>query len=140
MPSTPSPATPEPSEEGDGDDDCERVRRVLALAGFGTSSRAGDGLRVWPAPEGVMVGWVAREVLRPTVRVHAHEDDLSRFTSLTGLHKALRTALAVILRDAGLDVAAHGEHLLAVRPPGPPRAGGEPPGQDPARVRPGGPP
>ncbi|MFD0355263.1 hypothetical protein ACFVHW_16240 [Streptomyces sp. NPDC127110] len=146
MPSTPPSATPEPSEpsepseEGDGGDACERVRRVLALAGFDTSSRTGDGLRVWAAPEGVMVGWVAREVLRPTVRVHAHEDDLSRLTSLTGLHKALRTALAVILREAGLDVAAHGEHLLAVRPAAPPRPGPEPPGQDPASVRPGGPP
>ncbi|MDK9497165.1 hypothetical protein QEZ40_001819 [Streptomyces katrae] len=133
MPATPPPATPEPSDEGHGDDDCERVRSVLALAGFDTSSRAGEGLRVWSAPEGVMVGWVAREVLRPTVQVHAHEDDLSRFTSLTGLHKALRTALAVILREAGLDVAAHGEHLLAVLP-------AAPPGQDPASVRPGGPP
>ncbi|MFD9412077.1 hypothetical protein ACFWBN_34420 [Streptomyces sp. NPDC059989] len=104
----------EPSEEG-GDDDCVRVRRVLSRAGFDTSPREGDGLRVFPVPEGVMVGWVAREVLRPTVQVHGHEKDLSRFTSLAGLHKALQTALAVILREAGFDVATRDEHLLVLR-------------------------
>ncbi|MEU9037031.1 hypothetical protein AB0D45_19315 [Streptomyces sp. NPDC048352] len=121
MPPTQSVPTAEPPEEGGGDD-CERVRRVLALAGFDTSSREGEGLRVWAAAEGVMVGWVAREVLRPAVQVHGHEEDLSRFTSLTGLHTALRTALAVTLREAGLEVRASGEHLLAVLP-GPAPAG-----------------
>ncbi|MFE9636128.1 hypothetical protein [Streptomyces sp. NPDC006463] len=115
MPPT-QPPTIEPPGEGRDSADCERVRRVLARAGFDTSSHEGQGLRVWPAPEGVMVGWVAREVLRPTVQVHGHEEDLSRFTSLAGLHKALQTALAEILREAGLDVAPHGERLLAVRP------------------------
>ncbi|MFD7258825.1 hypothetical protein [Streptomyces sp. NPDC059874] len=110
------PSTAEPSGEGSDSADCEHVRRVLARAGFDTSSREGEGLRVWQTPEGVMVGWVAREVLRPTVQVHGHEEDLSRFTSLSGLHKALQTALAEILREAELDVAPHGERLLAVRP------------------------
>ncbi|KOU65277.1 hypothetical protein ABZY83_17285 [Streptomyces virginiae] len=105
----------EPPEDG-GDDECERVRRVLARAGFDTSTPTEDGLRVWTAAEGVMVGWVAREVLRPTVQIHGHEDDIGRLTSLTGLHQALRTALAVILREAGLDASVHGEHLVVVRP------------------------
>ncbi|MFD6225853.1 hypothetical protein ACFWFZ_03070 [Streptomyces sp. NPDC060232] len=105
----------EPRTEG-GDDACERVRQALRRAGFDTSTPTEDGLRVWTAPEGVMVGWVAREVLRPTVQIHGHEDDIDRLTSLTGLHKALRTALAVILREAGLDASAHGEHLVVVRP------------------------
>lgn len=108
------PAAESP-EEGRSDD-CERVRRILTRAGFDPSSEEGNGLRVWTTPEGVMVGWVAREVLRPTVQVHGHEEDLSRFTSLTGLRTALQTALSVILREAGLDVATRGEHLLAVRP------------------------
>lgn len=73
-----------------------------------------------------MVAWVAREVLRPTVRVHGHEEDPSRFTNLAGLHEALRTALAEVLRDAGLDVAPHGEHLLAVRPGAAPPGTGSP--------------
>ncbi|KJY20618.1 MULTISPECIES: hypothetical protein [Streptomyces] len=102
--------------EDGGDDECERVRRVLDRAGFDTSTPTEDGLRVWTAAEGVMVGWVAREVLRPTVQIHGHEDDIGRLTSLTGLHKALRTALAVILREAGLDASVHGEHLVVVRP------------------------
>ncbi|MFD9728128.1 hypothetical protein [Streptomyces sp. NPDC059072] len=115
MPPTQPPTAEPPGEEGD-DADYERVRGVLARAGFDTSSREGEGLRVWPTPEGVMVGWVAQEVLRPTVQVHGHEEDLSRFTSLAGLHKALQTALAEILREAGLDVAPHGERLLVVTP------------------------
>ncbi|MFJ9594654.1 hypothetical protein ACIRS3_18025 [Streptomyces virginiae] len=99
-----------------GDDACERVKQVLDRAGFDTSTPAEDGLRVWTAAEGVLVGWVAREVLRPTVQIHGHEDDIGRLTSLTGLHAALRTALAVILREAGLDASVHGEHLVVVRP------------------------
>ncbi|MCM9077265.1 MULTISPECIES: hypothetical protein [Streptomyces] len=109
-------------EEGSGE--CERVRQVLRRAGFDTSTPAQDGLRVWADAEGVMVGWAAREVLRPTVQVHGHEEDLGRLTSLAGLHQALRTALAVILAEAGLDAAPHGEHLVVVRPPGRARAGG----------------
>ncbi|MFI5546323.1 hypothetical protein ACIA6E_21390 [Streptomyces sp. NPDC051815] len=97
------------------EDRCERVRRILDRAGFDTSSRDEDGLRVWEEPEGVMVGWLAREVLRPTVQVHGHEEDLARLTSLSGLHRVLQTALAVILRDAGLDAAAHGDRLVVVR-------------------------
>ncbi|MFF3674598.1 hypothetical protein ACFYYS_11490 [Streptomyces sp. NPDC002120] len=124
MPSTPAAPTSEPPEDGT-DDPCERVRRILTRAGFDTASQWGDGLRVWTAPEGVMVGWVAREVLRPTVQVHGHKEDLSRFTSLAGLHKALQTALAVILREAGLDVATRGNHLVAVWPGTAPSAGDE---------------
>ncbi|MEU9148604.1 hypothetical protein [Streptomyces sp. NPDC048349] len=123
MPPTPAAPTAEPPEDGTSDD-CERVRYILSRAGFDTTSERGDGLRVWTAPEGVMVGWVAREVLRPTVQVHGHEEDLSRFTSLSGLHKALRTALALILREAGLDVAPRGNHLLAFRPGAAPPGGG----------------
>ncbi|WP_159047245.1 hypothetical protein [Streptomyces sp. XY332] len=115
MPPTPTTPTTEPPEDGTNDD-CERVRRILARAGFDTTSKWGDGLRVWRAPEGVMVGWVAREVLRPTVQVHGHEEDFSRFTSLAGLHKALQTALAVILREAGLGVATRGNQLVVVWP------------------------
>ncbi|MDX3535674.1 hypothetical protein PV721_15160 [Streptomyces sp. MB09-01] len=115
MPLTPTTPSADPPEEG-AIDDCERVRRILAGAGFDTTSEWGDGLRVWTAPEGVMVGWVAREVLRPTVQVHGHEEDLSRFTLLAGLHKALQTALAVILREAGLEVAPRGNDLVAVWP------------------------
>ncbi|WP_030768126.1 hypothetical protein [Streptomyces sp. NRRL F-2664] len=101
---------------GEGrEDDCERVSRVLARAGFETSTPGEDGLRVWATPEGVVVGWVAREVLRPTVQIHGHEEDIGRLTSLTGLHEALRTALAVVLREAGLDAAVHEEHLVVVR-------------------------
>ncbi|MER6449233.1 hypothetical protein [Streptomyces venezuelae] len=103
--------------DGEGGDECERVRQVLRRAGFDISTPADDGLRVWAAPEGVMVGWVAHEVLRPTVQVHGHEEDLGRLTSLTGLYHALRTALAVILAEAGLDAAPHREHLVVVRPP-----------------------
>ncbi|MFE6834009.1 hypothetical protein ACFVFI_04075 [Streptomyces sp. NPDC057705] len=123
MPPTPTVPTFEPPEDGTSDD-CEQVRYILTRAGFDTTSEWGEGLRVWPAPEGVMVGWVAREVLRPTVQVHGHEEDLSRFTSLAGLHKALQTALAVILREAGLEVSACGNHLRVVRP-GTAPAGGE---------------
>ncbi len=115
MPPTPAAPTAEPPEDGTSDD-CERVRCILTRAGFDTASEWGDGLRVWTAPEGVMVGWIAREVLRPTVQVHGHEEDISRFTSLAGLHKALQTALAVILREAALDVAIRGNHLLVIRP------------------------
>ncbi|MEU8777004.1 hypothetical protein [Streptomyces sp. NPDC048606] len=114
MPPTQVPADAGPPEDGPVDDH-ERVVAALRRAGFDTSPVEGDGLRVWRAPEGVVVGWAAREVLRPTVQVHGHEEDLSRFTSLTGLHRALRTALAVILREAGLDVAPHGEHLVVLR-------------------------
>ncbi|MEV7559668.1 hypothetical protein ACGFYY_31450 [Streptomyces sp. NPDC048331] len=113
-PTQAAPDADPPDEEGE--EACERVRRVLRRAGFDTSTPAEDGLRVWAAPEGVMVGWVAREVLRPTVQVHGHQEDLARLTSLTGLHQALRTALAVILGEAGLDAAPHGEHLVVVRP------------------------
>ncbi|WP_405942609.1 hypothetical protein [Streptomyces sp. NBC_00207] len=123
MPPTPTAPTAEPPEDGTSDD-CEKVRYILTRAGFDTTSEWGDGLRVWTTPEGVMVGWVAREVLRPTVQVHGHEEDLSRFTSLAGLHKALQTALAVILREAGLDVATRGTHLRVVWP-GTAPAGGE---------------
>ncbi|MFB6689939.1 hypothetical protein ACFCX3_05385 [Streptomyces virginiae] len=112
---TQAAADAEPPTHG-GDDECERVKQVLDRAGFDTSPPTEDGLRVWTAAEGVMVGWVAREVLRPTVQIHGHEDDIGRLTSLTGLHKALRTALAVILREAGLDASVHGEHLVVVRP------------------------
>ncbi|MET9962192.1 hypothetical protein ABZ128_24580 [Streptomyces sp. NPDC006326] len=122
MPPTPAASTAEPPEDATPDA-CARVRLILTRAGFDTTSE-GDGLRVWAAPEGVMVGWTAREVLRPTVQVHGHEEDLSRFTSLAGLHKALQTALAVILREAGLDVAARGDHLLAVWPGTVPGGGG----------------
>ncbi|MFD3698077.1 hypothetical protein ACFWUZ_18325 [Streptomyces sp. NPDC058646] len=114
MAPTPAAPTAEPSGDGTGDD-CERVRCVLTRAGFDATSEEGDGLRVWADPEGVMVGWVAREVLRPTFQVHGHKEDLSRFTSLSGLHKAFQTALAVILREAGLDVATCGSDLLLVR-------------------------
>ncbi|MFF4104474.1 hypothetical protein [Streptomyces sp. NPDC001903] len=110
-----SPTVAGSPEDGPGDD-CARVRRLLARAGFETVPQDGNGLRVWAAPEGVMIGWAAQEVLRPTIQVHGHEEDLSRFTALPGLHTALRTALAVTLRDGGLDVAIRGEHLLAVRP------------------------
>ncbi|GLV92928.1 hypothetical protein Slala04_43820 [Streptomyces lavendulae subsp. lavendulae] len=113
----PTQAAPDaaPPKHG-GDDECERVKQVLDRAGFDTSTPTKDGLRVWTAAEGVMVGWFAREVLRPTVQIHGHEDDIGRLTSLTGLHKALRTALAVIVREAGLDASVHGEHLVVVRP------------------------
>ncbi|WP_327739215.1 hypothetical protein OG749_40870 [Streptomyces nojiriensis] len=124
MPPTPTTPAAEPPEDGT-DHDCEQVRCILARAGFDTTSQWGDGLRVWAAPEGVMVGWVAREVLRPTVQVHGHEEDLSRFTSLAGLHKALQTALAVILREAGLEVATWGNHLRVVRPGTAPARGTE---------------
>ncbi|WP_420078150.1 hypothetical protein ACN6AT_01795 [Streptomyces sp. JL4002] len=107
---TGNPGPPRAPEDG-----CERVRRILDRAGFDTSSWDEDGLRVWEEPEGVMVGWLAREVLRPTVQVHGHEEDLARLTSLSGLHRVLQTALAVILRDAGLDAAAHGDRLVVVR-------------------------
>ncbi|MFC9815187.1 hypothetical protein ACFVJM_24260 [Streptomyces virginiae] len=119
----------EPPKHG-SDDECERVKQVLDRAGFDTSTPTEDGLRVWTAAEGVMVGWVAREVLRPTVRIHGHEDDIGQLTSLTGLHKALRTALAVILREAGLDASVHGEHLVVVRTAAarPPEGGGGTPG------------
>ncbi|MFD6969585.1 hypothetical protein [Streptomyces sp. NPDC059979] len=110
---TKAAAKPEPPEKGH--DDCERVRHVLRRAGFDTTTPEEGGLRVWAAPDGVMVGWVAHEVLRPTVQVHGHKEDLDQLTSLTGLHRALQTALAVILREAGLDVAAHAEHLVIVR-------------------------
>ncbi|WP_406511130.1 hypothetical protein OG851_00675 [Streptomyces sp. NBC_00161] len=123
MPPRQTEPTTEPSEEG-RDDDCARVRRILARAGFDISSAEGDGLRVWAAPDGVMVGWVAREVLRPTLRIHGHEEDLSRFTALAGLREALRTALAVVLRDAGFDVATREECLLVLRPGTTPADGG----------------
>lgn len=118
---------PTPTPEDGTSDDCEHVRYVLTRAGFDTTSQWGDGLRVWAAPDGVMVGWVAREVLRPTVHVHGHEEDLSRFTALAGLHTALRTALEVVLREAGLEVATCGNQLRVVRPgtasAGPPERG-----------------
>ncbi|MFE5535969.1 hypothetical protein ACFQ78_09530 [Streptomyces sp. NPDC056519] len=110
-----SPTSAGPTEDGPGDD-CARVRRLLARAGFETVPQDGNGLRVWAAPEGVLIGWVAQEVLRPTIRIHGHEEDLSRLTALAGLHTALRTALAVTLRNGGLDVAVRGDHLLALRP------------------------
>ncbi|MGW7439396.1 hypothetical protein [Streptomyces sp. NPDC054849] len=129
MPPTPTAPAAESPEDGTRDS-CERVQRILTRAGFDTTPQGGDGLRVWTVAEGVMVGWVAREVLRPTVQVHGHEGDLSRFTSLNGLHRALRTALAVILREAGLDVATRGNHLLVVRPGTAPAGGGAADAQD----------
>ncbi|MYT26096.1 hypothetical protein GTW69_38500 [Streptomyces sp. SID7760] len=123
-----SPTIAGPTEDGSGDD-CAQVRRLLARAGFETVPKDGHGLRVWAAPEGVLIGWAAQEVLRPTIQVHGHEEDLSRFTALPGLHTALRTALAVTLRDGGLDVAVRGDHLLALRPR---EATGAGPAPDPA--------
>ncbi|MGW2993267.1 hypothetical protein ACWDA9_16405 [Streptomyces sp. NPDC001193] len=110
-----SPMVAGSGEDGPGDD-CARVRRLLARAGFETVPQERSGLRVWAAPEGVMIGWAAREVLRPIVQVHGHEEDLARFTALPGLHTALRTALEVTLRDGGLDVVVRGDHLLATGP------------------------
>ncbi|MEU6313638.1 hypothetical protein [Streptomyces sp. NPDC047014] len=103
---------------------CARVRQVLDRAGYETSARQEDGLRVWASGEEVLVGWVAQEVLRATVQVHGHERDLDRFTSLPGLHRALQTALGVVLHEAGFDTAAHGEHAVLVRARAVPEGGG----------------
>ncbi|MFF0429438.1 hypothetical protein ACFYUJ_34300 [Streptomyces sp. NPDC004520] len=92
------------------------VQRALARAGFDLSPDNSGGLYLAAHDSGVVVGWDAEDVLRPTFIAHSREQDLQNRIQLVGIRTALSIPLTEILREAGLHVASHEQGLLLVTP------------------------
>ncbi len=75
------------------------------------------GLYLVALGSGVVVGWRAEGVLRPTAIAHSREQDLQNRIRLSGIRTALNTSRSPrSFRSRALRVASHEQGLLLVTP------------------------
>ncbi|MFG2716615.1 hypothetical protein ACGFX2_39795 [Streptomyces goshikiensis] len=96
-----------------------KVRQLLAAEGFGLAENGSEGLFLRAAPDGVLLRWQPRELLRPVVQVHGDDADLASRIELAGFQAAIHVALTALLRSAGYEVTGQDDGWLLVTRPFP---------------------
>ncbi|MFG2417160.1 hypothetical protein [Streptomyces goshikiensis] len=91
-----------------------KVRHLLTAEGFELAENGSEGLVLRAEPDGLLLRWQPREILRPVVLAHGDDADLESRTELAGFQAAIHIALSALLRSAGYKVTEQDDGWLWV--------------------------
>ncbi|WCD90981.1 hypothetical protein KPP03845_107410 [Streptomyces xanthophaeus] len=91
-----------------------QVRHLLTAEGFGLAENGSEGLFLRAEPDGLLLRWQPRELLRPVLQAHSDDADLASRTELAGFQAAIHIALTALLRSAGYEITEQDDGWLWV--------------------------
>ncbi|MFD9474069.1 hypothetical protein [Streptomyces goshikiensis] len=90
------------------------VRHLLADEGFEPAENGSEGLFLRTEPDGLLLRWQPRELLRPVLQAHGDAANLESRTELAGFQAAIHIALTTLLRSAGYAITEQDDSWLRV--------------------------